>query len=196
MEGILIWPKIIIRLLQWQLSKMKRLVIISLFIISHTFFCLKRIVPDYRRIIPNKSRVTSSINIKNEVKNCISKAASDQKVFYFISISHCRPCASCIHTLKLKTMKNTKGLSDTLIRKIQKLEEEKQLADEMNAILTRKGGLNESSLQTRKNLNVAIAVSKKPGDVIEPVLWRSQQCHISAHMDMKIVVSLFDSYYL
>lgn len=47
--------------------------------------------------------------------------------------------------------------------KLRKLAEQKKLSDEMNDILSKSGGLNESSRLTLKNLNAAIAVSKKPG---------------------------------
>jgi hypothetical protein len=47
--------------------------------------------------------------------------------------------------------------------KLQKVKEQKDLADKMNDILTKHGGLNESSKLTRKSLQAAIAVAKQPG---------------------------------
>mmetsp|Transcript_25386 Transcript_25386/g.33145 ORF Transcript_25386/g.33145 Transcript_25386/m.33145 type:complete len:196 (-) Transcript_25386:266-853(-) len=49
--------------------------------------------------------------------------------------------------------------------KLRKMREQKDLSNEMNAILTREGGLNDCSQQTCKNLEVAIAVSQRPGHV-------------------------------
>jgi hypothetical protein len=48
-------------------------------------------------------------------------------------------------------------------QKLIKLEEQKVLSDQMNDILTRHGGMNDSSRMCRKNLQAAIAVSKQPG---------------------------------
>ena len=47
--------------------------------------------------------------------------------------------------------------------KLKKLAEQKLLADQLNRIFTRTGGLNETSTLQRKNLEVAVAVSKRPG---------------------------------
>jgi hypothetical protein len=43
------------------------------------------------------------------------------------------------------------------------LKEQKLLSDQMNELLTKNGGLNEGSKLVVKNLNAAIAVSKRPG---------------------------------
>lgn len=48
--------------------------------------------------------------------------------------------------------------------KIQKIKEQKDLSDRMNDLLTKHGGLNESSRLARKNLQAAIAVAKQPGE--------------------------------
>jgi hypothetical protein len=48
-------------------------------------------------------------------------------------------------------------------QKTRKLEEQKMVSDEMNAILTKQGGLNENSRLATKNLVAAISVSQKPG---------------------------------
>mmetsp|Transcript_23021 Transcript_23021/g.23666 ORF Transcript_23021/g.23666 Transcript_23021/m.23666 type:complete len:178 (+) Transcript_23021:39-572(+) len=48
-------------------------------------------------------------------------------------------------------------------QKLNKLQEQKILSDRMNDILTKNGGLNDSSKIIRKNLAAAIAVSKQPG---------------------------------
>lgn len=48
-------------------------------------------------------------------------------------------------------------------QKLKKLEEQKALADRMNSILTREGGMNDSSRLMCKNLTAAIAVSNQPG---------------------------------
>ena len=55
------------------------------------------------------------------------------------------------------------GLAGLYEQKTRKLAEQKQASDEMNAILTRDGGLNENSRLAQKNLVAAISVSKKPG---------------------------------
>lgn len=59
--------------------------------------------------------------------------------------------------------KKSDALTALYNAKIQKLEEEKALADKMNSILTRKGGLNDGSKASRKNLKAAIAVANQPG---------------------------------
>jgi hypothetical protein len=58
---------------------------------------------------------------------------------------------------------NETGLSVLYTKKLQKLQEQKKFSDQMNIILTKKGGLNENNKQAQRNLNMAIAVSKKPG---------------------------------
>ncbi|GMI26565.1 hypothetical protein TeGR_g11946 [Tetraparma gracilis] len=45
----------------------------------------------------------------------------------------------------------------------QLLASQAQVSDQANAILTKKGGLNESSRMVRKNLQAAIAVAQQPG---------------------------------
>lgn len=47
--------------------------------------------------------------------------------------------------------------------KLQKLEEQKDQSDRLNAILNKEGGLIQSQAQTCKNLEAAVAVSKRPG---------------------------------
>lgn len=54
-------------------------------------------------------------------------------------------------------------LSQLYVNKIQKLQEQKHLSDQMNNILTKSGGLNENNKKALRNLNAAIAVAKKPG---------------------------------
>ncbi|KAJ1454717.1 hypothetical protein M885DRAFT_521304 [Pelagophyceae sp. CCMP2097] len=44
-----------------------------------------------------------------------------------------------------------------------KLSEQKALSDQLHSLLTKSGGLIESSSLTCKNLQVAVAVSKRPG---------------------------------
>jgi hypothetical protein len=58
---------------------------------------------------------------------------------------------------------NETGLSVLYTKKIQKLQEQKNFSDQMHMLLTKKGGLNENNKQAQRNLNMAIAVSKKPG---------------------------------
>lgn len=59
--------------------------------------------------------------------------------------------------------KKSEALTTLYEAKLQKLEEQKALANKMNAILTRKGGLNDGSKASCKNLKAAIAVSNQPG---------------------------------
>lgn len=47
--------------------------------------------------------------------------------------------------------------------KFQKIKEQKALSDRMHDVLSKSGGLNESSKMALKNLQAAIAVSKRPG---------------------------------
>lgn len=47
--------------------------------------------------------------------------------------------------------------------KMKKLREQAELSDTLNQILTRENGMIQSSQQTCKNLEVAVAVSKRPG---------------------------------
>jgi len=57
-----------------------------------------------------------------------------------------------------------RGTVDQLYEiKLRKLHDQKVLSDQMNDLLTKHGGLNESSKCALKNLQAAIAVSKKPG---------------------------------
>eukprot|EP01038_Epipyxis_sp_PR26KG_P008080 gene8080-10947_t len=56
-----------------------------------------------------------------------------------------------------------KSLDQLYNLKLQKLKEQKRLSDEMNDILSKDGGLNESVRLSVKNLHAAIAVSRKPG---------------------------------
>ena len=59
--------------------------------------------------------------------------------------------------------KKSLHLEDLYRQKVQKLAEQKALSDKMNEILTKKGGLNESSLNAKRNLLAAIAVSTQAG---------------------------------
>lgn len=73
-----------------------------------------------------------------------------------------------IHILSISAIskmphKKSEALTALYNAKIQKLEEEKALADKMNDILTRRGGLNDGSKASRKNLKAAIAVANQPG---------------------------------
>ena len=61
------------------------------------------------------------------------------------------------------TSNKSEALQALYDAKILKLEEEKALADKMNDILTRRGGLNDGSKACRKNLQAAIAVANQPG---------------------------------
>lgn len=47
--------------------------------------------------------------------------------------------------------------------KFQKIKEQKALSDRMSDLLSKSGGLNESSKMALKNLQAAITVSKRPG---------------------------------
>lgn len=58
---------------------------------------------------------------------------------------------------------NETALANLYSRKLQKLQEQKTHSDQMHTLLTKTGGLNDNNKQTRKNLNLAIAVAKKPG---------------------------------
>lgn len=55
------------------------------------------------------------------------------------------------------------NLDQLYASKLRKLKEQKGYSDQMNDILSKNGGLNDSSKSTLKNLQAAIAVSKKPG---------------------------------
>lgn len=56
-------------------------------------------------------------------------------------------------------MSTTKGSLDSLYTlKFQKINEQKVLSDRMHDILSKSGGLNESSQKALKNLNAAITV--------------------------------------
>lgn len=48
-------------------------------------------------------------------------------------------------------------------QKLQKLKEQKNLSDQMNELLTKSGGFNDSQRMTIKSINAAIAVAKQPG---------------------------------
>ena len=50
-----------------------------------------------------------------------------------------------------------------LHKKLRTLEQQRAQSDDLNALLTREGGLNESQYMTCKNLKAAVAVSKQPG---------------------------------
>ena len=50
-----------------------------------------------------------------------------------------------------------------LHKKLRTLEQQRAQSDDLNALLTREGGLNESQHMTCKNLKAAVAVSKQPG---------------------------------
>lgn len=47
--------------------------------------------------------------------------------------------------------------------KLGKLEEQKRVADQLRDVLTKDGGLVETSDRLCKNLQAAVAVSKRPG---------------------------------
>ena len=64
----------------------------------------------------------------------------------------------------MATKKDSSSVDKLYELKIQKIKEQKELADKMNDTLTKRGGLNESSKLTRKSLQAAIAVAKQPGD--------------------------------
>eukprot|EP00904_Undaria_pinnatifida_P007695 jgi/Undpi1/4055/HiC_scaffold_16.g07422.m1 len=49
--------------------------------------------------------------------------------------------------------------------KVRKLAQQKKLAEEFNVILTRRGGLNDQTRQTCKNLEYAIAIAARPGAI-------------------------------
>ncbi|CAM9163129.1 unnamed protein product [Scytosiphon promiscuus] len=49
--------------------------------------------------------------------------------------------------------------------KIRKLKQQEDLAKEFNLILTRQGGLNDQAHQTCKNLEYAIAIATRPGQI-------------------------------
>ena len=50
-----------------------------------------------------------------------------------------------------------------LHKKLRTLEQQRAQSDDLNALLTREGGLHESQHMTCKNLKAAVAVSKQPG---------------------------------
>ena len=50
-----------------------------------------------------------------------------------------------------------------LHKKLRTLEQQRAQSDDLNALLTREGGLNESQYMTCKNLKAAGAVAKQPG---------------------------------
>ena len=50
-----------------------------------------------------------------------------------------------------------------LHKKLRTLEQQRAQSDDLNALLTREGGLNESQYMPCKNLKAAVAVSKQPG---------------------------------
>ncbi|CAM9859767.1 unnamed protein product [Ectocarpus sp. 8 AP-2014] len=49
--------------------------------------------------------------------------------------------------------------------KVRKLAQQEELAKEFNFILTRQGGLNDQARQTCKNLEYAIAIATRPGQI-------------------------------
>ena len=55
------------------------------------------------------------------------------------------------------------NLDQLYATKLRKLKEQKSFSDQMNDLLSKTGGLNDSSKVAVKNLHAAIAVSKKPG---------------------------------
>ncbi len=55
------------------------------------------------------------------------------------------------------------NLEQLYAAKMRKLKEQKAFSDQMNDLLSKSGGLNDSSKIAMKNLHAAIAVSKKPG---------------------------------
>ncbi|CAN0141257.1 unnamed protein product [Pylaiella littoralis] len=56
-------------------------------------------------------------------------------------------------------------MSDLTALKVRKLGQQQELAKEFNFILTRQGGLNDQTRQTCKNLEYAIAVATRPGQI-------------------------------
>ena len=55
------------------------------------------------------------------------------------------------------------GTDALMSQKIQKLQEQKILSDQMHTLLNKSGGLLEGNKLARKSLQAAIAVSKQPG---------------------------------
>lgn len=64
--------------------------------------------------------------------------------------------------MEVEKQRKLEGLLST---KVKKLAEQKTLADDYNELLTGRGGLNENSLQTCKNLEYAIAIAMRPGTI-------------------------------
>eukprot|EP00903_Cladosiphon_okamuranus_P016282 g15015.t1 len=56
-------------------------------------------------------------------------------------------------------------MSDLTALKVRKLGQQQELAQEFNLILTRQGGLNDQARQTCKNLEYAIAIATRPGQI-------------------------------
>jgi hypothetical protein len=60
-------------------------------------------------------------------------------------------------------MASAGALDHLYTMKFQKIKEQKALSDRMHDMLSKSGGLNESSKMALKNLQAAITVSKRPG---------------------------------
>ena len=60
-------------------------------------------------------------------------------------------------------MTSAGALDHLYTMKFQKIKEQKALSDRMHDMLSKSGGLNESSKMALKNLQAAITVSKRPG---------------------------------
>eukprot|EP00752_Nemacystus_decipiens_P014659 g13056.t1 len=56
-------------------------------------------------------------------------------------------------------------MSDLTALKVRKLGQQQELAEEFNLILTRQGGLNDQARQICKNLEYAIAIATRPGQI-------------------------------
>ncbi|CAN0031347.1 unnamed protein product [Discosporangium mesarthrocarpum] len=61
--------------------------------------------------------------------------------------------------------KTKRKVEELLALKVRKLGQQKALSDQFNDILTRQGGLNDQAHQTCKNLEYAIAVATRPGQI-------------------------------
>jgi len=56
-----------------------------------------------------------------------------------------------------------KNLSALELQRDQLLANQKVVSDKFNSVLTKKGGLNDTSQQVCRNLQAAIAVAQQPG---------------------------------
>ena len=58
---------------------------------------------------------------------------------------------------------SSSSMDQLLSMKFQKIKEQKLLSDRMHDLLSKPGGLNESTKMSMKSLQAAIAVAKQPG---------------------------------